>query len=229
MVKVCANYRGYDGACGVGWVYEEGWIITAAHTLADANVQVSIGFSLEAGLPDFILEEEDPERKESLIELLGAPMIGIIERPAQYMGSDKYRDIAAIKLNASDIPHFKPMPRGNIASLGADEEIVLIGQNSGLDADAKVGVLTKSWTISRGAISVIEFALNAIPGDSGGAFVDRQGQVLGIVQAGEPGVQNPGRIVGLPLSEIDKVWDRLKAGERINSDSLTWFDQEFGW
>ena len=228
VVKVCSKVSGLRN-CGTGWVYEDGWVITAAHTLANADVQVEITVSVV-------------DSGGCYFDCGGGTGAGGAWIVAQYMGSDKYRDIAAVKLRDADIRdfNFKPLTMRNIHSLEADEEIVLIGQNEGLDADAKVGVFSKSRTIAfdeevDGEISVIEFALNTtqdtiiLQDDSDGAYVDGQGQVVGIAQGAEPGVQNPGRAVGVPLSEIDKVWDRLKAGERINSDSLTWFDQEFGW
>ena len=149
------------------------------------------------------------------------------------MGSDSYRDIAAVKLFDTGGLHPAPLPRRDIDSLGADEKLVLIGQSGGLPAETKVGVLSIVRTIAHaeeevhGAITVIELAINTVAGDSGGAYVDKYGSVVGIVQGRLPGVRNPGRSVGLPISEIEKVWERLKAGEQLNDDLKHWMHYEF--
>ena len=209
MVQVCTK-DGW-GICSTGWVYEDGWIITAAHGLADAETQVFVSIS--------------------------RPGIGwdgfYIYLAAQYMGSDKLRDVAAVKLWDTGGFTFAPLPRRDIDSLGADEELVLIGQSEGLPAEAKVGVLSNERMIAfpdeevDGEIEVIELDLSIVKGDSGGAYVDSYGRVLGIAQGVEAGDRHPDRALGLPLSEIEKVWERLKAGEQLNADLANWMHYEF--
>ena len=198
MVQVCRSALG-SGCNGTGWVYEDGWIITAAHVLKETEPQVWV------------------------ITRGGTNYVG------QIMGMDKYRDIAAIKLFEPGF--FAPLPRREIDSVGADEKLVLIGQSEGLPAEAKVGVLSKSWTIAhakedvRGVIDVIQLDLVAVAGDSGGAYVDAFGRVVGIVQGRT--LQVGGYALGLPISEIEKVWERLKAGEQLNDDLQGWMHYEF--
>ncbi len=211
MVEVC----GSNGGCGTGWVYEDGWVITAAHVLEGSEPQVSVDWG---GITTSSVAE------------LGYSWTVQLSQPSQYMGSDKYRDIAAVKLFDTGDLHPAPLPRRDIDSLGADEKLVLIGQNGGLPAEAKVGVLSESWAIARaeevdGQIDVIQFDLVSVAGDSGGAFVDAYGRVVGIAQGRTQ--QVGGEALGLPLSEIEKVWERLKAGEQLNDDLANWMYYEF--
>ncbi len=125
---------------------------------------------------------------------------------------------AAVKLWDTGSWVLAPLPRRDIDPLGAYEKLVLIGQNEGLPAEAKVGVLSKSRTIAfaeevDGEIDVIALDLLSQDGDSGGAVVDKYGRVVGIAQAN---VRGKPPTLGLPISEIEKVWERLKAGEHLN-------------
>ena len=203
VVAVAMGYpSSSSSAWAAGWVYEDGWVITAEHVVRGRSTV------------EILYAEDDGTAHAITIE-------------AQVMGWDKLRDIAAVKLpDGVDLPAFE---RAEFTDEHANAPLMLMGY-SGTNGfqrrakegypDASSGELVEIRDRRGAGVLILEADLPAIRGDSGGVFVQRQGAAVGISQASSHFFNNG---LGLPISEIKKVWERLKAGEHLNADGPSWW------
>jgi serine protease Do len=92
---------------------------------------------------------------------------------------DRYRDVAILQLDASDIPPGSlPARLGDSKRLRAGELVIAVGSPLGFTGAATSGVVHRTdgfskqpWVISQ---------LRLAPGNSGGPLANAQGQVIGI-------------------------------------------------
>ena len=194
--KVRQSVVGVEAANGggncAGWVYADGWVITAEHCVEG----------------------------ESVVEILYADDAGRTHvTEGQVMGWDRLRDIAAVKLpDGVDLPAFELV---EFTDEQAKHHLMLMGYSGRLDyPDASSGEFVGIRDRRGAGVLILEAALPSIGGDSGGVYVDRDGYAVGIHQASSHFLNNG---LGLPISEIEKVWERLKAGEQLNGDGPGWW------
>lgn len=187
---------------GSGWVYEEGWLITAAH-IASTNREVTVRYLDASG-------EEQSKR-------------------VRVIGTDQLRDIAAVDISAIDLPAITG--RRDVDANDGGIPMMTVGYSSDPEVgwpSIRIGALTTVstlWWLE--GLKVLETDAAFDPGDSGGPIFDLQGNVIGIAQATAfrtgSGQRVQGRQMAVSVLEVEDVWRQLKKGERVNQDSDYWF------
>lgn len=132
------------------------------------------------------------------------------EFSARIIGTDKSTDIALIKVNAKDLP---TLPIANSDNVKVGEWVIAVGNPFGLNNTVTAGIISAKAR-SLGANGVESFiqtdaVINA--GNSGGALVNTQGELVGInamlySQTGS----YAGYGFAIPTSIMNKVVDDLK-------------------
>lgn len=105
----------------------------------------------------------------------------------ELLGSDERRDIAAIKVPAGALPF---LTSGSTSSLVAGDPVYAVTNVSGLTWSATDGILSAIRPADEvpGAGSgfrLLQFTAPVAPGSSGGALVDRNGALIGIITSGK--------------------------------------------
>ena len=210
----CRQHGGWNQQGG-GWVYEDGWVITALHTL-----QWGGGFfNNPGGLGGGPVIREVKIYNQSITGHPGYSC-GLV------VGTDSLLDLAVIKLKEdvklSPIPIGESVPETDspLAILKSADYSTRLERIEGRLAGIHQGDGTTYMTAWIGAA----------PGDSGSPIVDEQGHVIGMMQASQLAQESPdspfaSTLVGfMPIDEIISVWERLKAGEHLHMDSQPWFE-----
>ena len=188
------------GGSGTGWVYEEGWLVTAAHVIKGYRT-VTVHY-----------QDSEGQEKSAMVTVLGR---------------DRLHDVAAIELKDIDLP---PIPgRRDVEAKDGGEAVMTVGYSSDPPIgwpSIRVGILTTvselPWLEN---LKAIETDAAFDPGDSGGPILDLNGNVIGIAQAtvirsGSQQIQ--GRQLAVGIREVEAVWEQLKRNERLNQGSDYW-------
>ena len=187
---------------GSGWVYEEGWLITAAH-IARSYREVTVHYLDNSG-----------EAQNKRVRVIG---------------TDRLRDVAAVDISDIDLPVITK--RRDVSANDGGEPIMAVGFSSDPEVgwpSVRVGVLTTVSVLSwLDDLKAFETDAAFDPGDSGGPIFDLNGNVIGISQATEfrtvSGQRVQGRQMAVGILEVQDVWEQLKDGEKLNQDSDYWF------
>ncbi len=130
---------------------------------------------------------------------------------ATVVGSDATTDLALIKIDASDLP---VIPIGDSESLKVGEWVLAVGNPFGFTSTVTTGIVSaKARSISgvshsrpMGIESYIQTDAAVNPGNSGGALVNLQGQLIGINTAIYSQTGNyAGYSFAIPTSIVKKV------------------------
>lgn len=115
---------------------------------------------------------------------------------AEVIASDKFNDLALIRINDNRFNGFGSVPyavKTNIAEVG--EEIYVLGypmtSTMGDEIKLTTGVIS-SKTGFQGDVSLYQISAPIQPGNSGGPLFDTNGNVIGIVNAKHQGAENVG-------------------------------------
>ncbi|MDH4379969.1 MAG: trypsin-like peptidase domain-containing protein [Vampirovibrionales bacterium] len=134
--------------------------------------------------------------------------------PAKVIGTDKYTDLAVLKINA---PNLQPVPLGNSETLRPGEFVIAVGSPLGFDHTVTLGIVS---AISR-RVPDINMNLDFIqtdaainPGNSGGPLVNLDGQVIGINTAISGRGQNIG--FAIPVNVVRNVSQTLISSGTIH-------------
>ena len=130
------------------------------------------------------------------------------EFPARLLGYDKHNDLAALAIDASDLPAVTP---GDSRSLRSGEVVIALGYPWGIIASATAGIVVTSGSglpdMPGGRRELISLSLSLRPGYSGGPLLDSAGRVVGInvMMAGpEVGLAIPVHVVETFVAELMK-------------------------
>ncbi|MDE3188793.1 MAG: trypsin-like peptidase domain-containing protein [Acidobacteriota bacterium] len=105
----------------------------------------------------------------------------------ELLGADERRDVAAIKIAAGALPALSP---GSTATLAQGSPVYAVTNANGLTWSATEGILAAIRPADEvpGAGSgfrLLQFTAPVAPGASGGALVDRNGALIGIITGGK--------------------------------------------
>lgn len=192
---------GYDGASAAGTgivLTSDGLVLTNNHVI-DGSTQISV-----------------------TVAATGTTYVATV------VGTDATDDVALLQLDGASGLATATLDSGGDPAVG--DTVTAVGNASGggvlMAADGLVTQLDSSVTASTGYSAkgetlggVIEFAANVVAGDSGGALLDRQGEVVGMTTAASVGGATT---VGyaIPISHALAIVDEIKAGDESNGVSL---------
>ncbi len=108
---------------------------------------------------------------------------GEVYDQVELIGSDERRDVAALRIPATDLP---VLPVGSSANVPPGVPVFVVSSGAGLPWTASSGILSATRMADEvpGAGSgyrLLQFTAPLAPGSSGGVLVDGQAQALGIV------------------------------------------------
>jgi S1-C subfamily serine protease len=130
--------------------------------------------------------------------------------PAQIIAQDNERDLAAIRIDAHDLPIIQP---GDSQSLHAGQWVFAIGHPWGILGAASAGVVIGSgseWPdMPTNGREWVVTSLKVRPGNSGGPLVDTQGRLVGVNTL----MTGPGIGAAVPVQTI-KHFLKEALGER---------------
>jgi S1-C subfamily serine protease len=185
-------------ATGSGFVVDkDGTILTNAHVVESAD-EVTVSF------------EEGGE-----------------EIPAEVKGVDTSTDLAALKIDPSDVEKLQVLPLGDSSKAEVGDPVVAIGNPFGLSRTVTTGIvsaLQREITAPDGfqISNVIQTDASINPGNSGGPLLDAEGRVIGINSqiATGGGQGSVGIGFAVPVNTAKQLLPQLREGGEIER---AWF------
>src|SRR5919197_2481840 len=186
-----ASVRTGQGS-GTGFLVDgNGTIVTNAHVVGDSK-QVQVRFNDKGEYHD-----------------------------AQVLSVDASTDLAAVKVDASDVEGIRPLQLADSDSAQVGDSVVAIGYPLGLDRTATAGIVSG---LERRIESPNGFSIDKViqtdaavnPGNSGGPLLNAKGQVIGvnsqIATAAGGGEGNIGISFSIPSNTVKQVLPSLENG-----------------
>jgi S1-C subfamily serine protease len=147
---------------------------------------------------------------------------------ADVVGTDPGDDIALIKVSVDDTSVLKPAKLGDSASVEVGETVAAIGNPFGLDGSFTTGVISgldRTLQENQGqrplhGLLQTDTAVN--PGNSGGALINLDGEVIGINTAiyNNNGSGFTGIAYAVPINTPKRLLTQLVAGDTIEHARL---------
>lgn len=135
---------------------------------------------------------------------------GTVYESAEIIGSDKYTDLAVIRIAATDL---QPAEFGDSSLVSPGDRVVAIGNAGGLRWTITQGILSGSgrnvYEDSDYAIKCLQVDAAINPGNSGGPLFNTLGQVIGINSAKANGENYENLGFAIPINEAKAVIDDL--------------------
>ncbi|MEX5284950.1 trypsin-like peptidase domain-containing protein [Selenomonas sputigena] len=127
------------------------------------------------------------------------------------IGADELTDIAVVKVEATGLPTAK---FGNSDDLVVGEPAIAIGNPLGLEFQGSVtagviSALNRTLDISERRLKLIQTDAAISPGNSGGALVNADGEVIGINSAKIAASGVEGIAFSIPINTVQEVIDQL--------------------
>ena len=138
------------------------------------------------------------------------------EYEAKIVGSDELTDLAVIKIEKEDL---KPVKVGNSEDLNIGEFVMAVGNPLGLQSTVTTGVvsaLNREIEDEDGKSFVMiqtDAAINS--GNSGGALVDADGQLVGINSAKASGTGIEGIGFAIPIDTAIPIYNQLVENGKV--------------
>lgn len=131
---------------------------------------------------------------------------------AELIGRAANHDLAALKVDAHDLPTFTP---GNSGTLRAGEVVTAVGHPWGVTGAATSGILVGTTNGGFPGLPMdggewVVASLHMRPGHSGGALVDSQGRLIGINMM----INGPDVGVAIPVDVVKRFVAKLEQSER---------------
>ena len=149
------------------------------------------------------------------------------EIPAEVKGVDTSSDLAALKIDPSDVDHLEVLPLGDSSKAEVGDPVVAIGNPFGLSRTVTTGIvsaLQREITAPDGfqISNVIQTDASINPGNSGGPLLDAEGRVIGINSqiATGGGQGSVGIGFAVPVNTAKELLPQLREGGDIER---AWF------
>ncbi len=143
------------------------------------------------------------------------------EAPAKLLGIDAGADIAMIKI---DLPDLTEIPFGNSSNLRVGDFVIAVGNPFGLEGSATAGIVSGLMRSDIGydiyeSFIQIDAAVN--PGNSGGALVNLDGELIGINTAvGRQGAGSVGIAFAVPINMARRIGTQIYLHGRMRRGSV---------
>lgn len=139
-------------------------------------------------------------------------------RAAKLLGTDEPHDLALLKVEARDLP---TLPKADLRNVTAGTFVALVGRSP----DPRAPTLT--WGVvsatDRWGGTAVQTDAEMNYGNAGGALVTLRGDLIGVgvhIRPHTPWGQSGGVGFACKVSEIDRVLERLKRGEKIEAEKV---------
>jgi serine protease Do len=150
------------------------------------------------------------------------------EYPAKIVGTDKYTDVAVLKINKTGLTTL-PFADSSHAQVG--DVVLAIGEPFGLGGTVTMGIISAKGRAGLGIERFEDFiqtdaSINR--GNSGGALIDTRGDLVGIntaILSGETG-GNQGIGFAIPANMARNVMDQIMKNGKITRGKLGIYPQE---
>jgi S1-C subfamily serine protease len=175
--------------------------------IAGATIAVHAGRSWSSGIhwrSGVIVTAEEVLERDDDIKIV---LPGGREMRATLVGRDPTTDVAVLRFEPDGLPVAETADSG---SLRPGHLVLAVGSHGGAPIAnlGSVALVAGAWMSQRGGSidALLRLDLTLSPAAEGGALVDAQGRVLGMVVAGPRG-----RVLAIPHATIDRAVDRLLA------------------
>lgn len=194
---------GETSASGSGIIIsEDGYILTNNHIVSSASNSSYYQVSEATNVTVYLFNDEKPYK-------------------AEIIGSDAQTDLAVIKIDKTGLT---PAELGDSSSVKIGEFAMAIGNPLGLKSTVTSGIisaLNREVTTNDGTKYVLiqtDAAINS--GNSGGALVNSQGQVIGIntLKVSATGVENMG--FAIPINDTKDIYKQLIEYNKVKRPSI---------
>ncbi|MGA2878208.1 MAG: DegQ family serine endoprotease [Bryobacteraceae bacterium] len=150
------------------------------------------------------------------------------EYPAKVIGTDKYTDVAVLKINKTGLT---TLPFANSARAEVGDVVLAIGEPFGLGQTVTMGIISAKGRAGLGIERFEDFiqtdaAINR--GNSGGALIDTRGDLVGIntaILSGETG-GNQGIGFAIPANLARNIMDQIMSKGKVTRGFLGILPQE---
>ena len=146
----------------------------------------------------------DNDKVDLVVALHDGRVFSREKKEVEIKGADELRDVAVLKINASDLP---TLEWGDSGDLQIGDWVLAVGNPLDLEGTASEGIVSqKHRHIEKAPIEdLLQTTAMINPGNSGGALVDLDGQLVGINMAI---ATNTGRWqgVGFAVPSSDAKW-----------------------
>jgi S1-C subfamily serine protease len=144
------------------------------------------------------------------------------EIPAEVKGVDTSTDLAALKIDPSDVEDLEVLPLGDSSKVQVGDPVVAIGNPFGYSRTVTTGIISglqREITAPDGfqISDVIQTDASINPGNSGGPLLDSSGRVIGINSqiATGGGQGSVGIGFAVPVNTAKKLLPQLREGGEI--------------
>ena len=150
------------------------------------------------------------------------------EYPAKVVGTDKYTDVAVLKINKTGLT---TLPFADSAHAEVGDVVLAIGEPFGLGQTVTMGIISAKGRAGLGIERFEDFiqtdaAINR--GNSGGALIDTRGDLVGIntaILSGETG-GNQGIGFAIPANLAKNIMDQIMTKGKVTRGYLGILPQE---
>jgi len=151
------------------------------------------------------------------------------EYPAKIVGTDKYADLAVLKINKTGLI---TLPFGDSSHAQVGDVVLAIGEPFGLGGTVTMGIISATGRSMGGQIERFEDFIQTDAsinrGNSGGALIDTRGDLVGIntaILSGETG-GNQGIGFAIPANMARNVMDQIMKNGKVTRGFLGILPQE---
>ncbi|MFN8471359.1 MAG: trypsin-like peptidase domain-containing protein [Anaerolineae bacterium] len=131
---------------------------------------------------------------------------------ARVIGRDKTLDLAAMKVEAGDLP---AAVLGDSRRMAVGQLVLAVGNPLGVEGATTLGIISAIGRTMRGGRELVEADIDVYPGNSGGPLADAQGRVLGLTSM----ILTPGVALAVP-THVAQVALAQWLGESTRKSSL---------
>jgi len=154
----------------------------------------------------------DPDNSYSSVSTMEVFLSDGKQVQAEFIGGDEQTDLAVIKINAANLT---PVNYGDSSKLRAGEMALVIGNPLGISFAGSVtkgciSAVNRTINTGKTTLTLIQTDAAVNPGNSGGALLNSDGKVVGIVNAKISETDVEGLGFAIPINDAKPILEQLK-------------------